>query len=442
MSIEAGVLISLSGDPLYWHLPERRTTVSLPDSKELWNHYWENRNNVLGFAHSHPGDDQNIFPSWEDITTFSAIEIALGKKLQWWIINKKYTVLCNFKGPDKYNYDVKLVDEDKLFWIKELRKLSKYDPRRIELPMDVVIDKYNQGYSALSIANEFGVSCGLVTDRLKEQNIKLRTTQRQLYNYLCFDKIETEEFLSINDGLMLGDGNITVDNSLHLSQCKKRLEWLYQVRLLIKNLGITSSIIETKPTQSVYKDRVIKNNGSYILFTKAYAEIREQRDRWYPEGIKIVPKDIFLSPLCLAMWLSGDGTCTDTGLITFCTNGFDQQSIDLLCKKMSQTYGVFPAVYESGDGPIISFNRRNDSLVIKNAVEPYLEKCFNYKIKEIRAALPKGFYLRKFLDSQIREIRNLYKTGMSYTDLGVIFGVSKVTISNIVNNKIYKNVEE
>lgn len=84
MTIEAGVVVTKLG--CLWHLPPGRSGGYLPDSPDLWQQLWENRAILEGFAHSHPGKGRAACsPSLEDITTFDAIERALGKSLRWWI---------------------------------------------------------------------------------------------------------------------------------------------------------------------------------------------------------------------------------------------------------------------------------------------------------------------------------------------------------------------
>ena len=124
MSIEAGVLIGLDGQDIFWHLPQNRNGGSLPDSRELWDVIWENRDKVLGFAHSHPG--RGIpGPSYEDVTTFAAVEAALGKRLTWWIISSNNCVELHWLGPEKYRYKREVIP-DSLFWVERLRKESNY----------------------------------------------------------------------------------------------------------------------------------------------------------------------------------------------------------------------------------------------------------------------------------------------------------------------------
>ena len=122
--IEAGVVISKNGDPLFWHLPPGRTGGSLPDSRPLWDVIWEAFQNdtLLGFAHSHPGSGVPG-PSYSDVTTFAAVEAALGKRLDWWITSSDHVVQLVWDGPDKLSYRATIIGAPS--WAAELRRLSQ-----------------------------------------------------------------------------------------------------------------------------------------------------------------------------------------------------------------------------------------------------------------------------------------------------------------------------
>jgi len=126
MTVEAGVLVNLYGQPIFWHYPPNRSIVSLPDSRDLWDVIWENRERVKGFAHSHPGSGMPG-PSYEDVTTFSGVEKALGRRLVWWITSSDYLVNIIWLGPDKYDYRV-TPNIHQPAWLGELRRLSCYEP--------------------------------------------------------------------------------------------------------------------------------------------------------------------------------------------------------------------------------------------------------------------------------------------------------------------------
>ena len=124
MSIEAGVLVDLNGEPIYWHLPADRSGGALPDSRPLWDVIWENRDRLLGFAHSHPGSGAPG-PSYEDVTTFAAIEAALGERLVWWITSADQFVELRWVGPDKLHYRAwpRIYEPS---WVQRLRDESEY----------------------------------------------------------------------------------------------------------------------------------------------------------------------------------------------------------------------------------------------------------------------------------------------------------------------------
>jgi hypothetical protein len=122
---EVGVVISKIGQPLFWHLPEGRTAGSLPDSRTLWQVLWDafKADTLLGFAHSHPGSGVPG-PSYSDVTTFAAVEAALGKRLDWWITSSDHVVVLRWGGPDKLSYRPTIVTEAPS-WVAELRRLSQ-----------------------------------------------------------------------------------------------------------------------------------------------------------------------------------------------------------------------------------------------------------------------------------------------------------------------------
>jgi hypothetical protein len=125
MNLEAGVVVGFDGDPLFWHLPNGRSAGCLPDSRQLWDVLWNNRHNVYGVAHSHPGSGLPQ-PSWEDITTFAGVELGLGRRLVWWITSSNSLSIVLWAGPEKYDYEVLSAEGSKPRWLEELRRNSNY----------------------------------------------------------------------------------------------------------------------------------------------------------------------------------------------------------------------------------------------------------------------------------------------------------------------------
>ena len=135
--MEAGVVLDTNDRPLYWHLPNNRSVGALPDSRALWDVLWDahQRGVLRGFAHTHPGSGVPG-PSHEDITTFKAIENALGRPVEWWIAtsNGLIKVWTSLNGQMLPGTDVfSSVDLEgnqsfrmRTLWLDELRKHSNY----------------------------------------------------------------------------------------------------------------------------------------------------------------------------------------------------------------------------------------------------------------------------------------------------------------------------
>ena len=126
--MEAAVVIDLDGNALFWHLPDDRSGGAIPDSQDLWEIIWENRDRVAGIAHSHPGSGLTR-PSHTDVTTFAAIEAAFGRRLKWWITTSDRLIVLQWKGPEKHQYiggEVSPTGTMRREWLNALREHSNY----------------------------------------------------------------------------------------------------------------------------------------------------------------------------------------------------------------------------------------------------------------------------------------------------------------------------
>jgi len=83
--METALVFDREGKTIYWHEPEGRSSGSLPDSEDLWDFLWNNRDRLGGVAHTHPWNGA-AGPSQTDVTTFAAIEKALGRQLLWPVV--------------------------------------------------------------------------------------------------------------------------------------------------------------------------------------------------------------------------------------------------------------------------------------------------------------------------------------------------------------------
>lgn len=134
---------------------------------------------------------------------------------------------------------------------------------------------------------------------------------------------ETKEWL---DGFMLGDGHISPGGELTWSL--KYTEFSEYLCKIFEKYNCTNRC-------KYQKDDRIKSGG---LWTNAgqshrHPDLKEQRKRWYPESIKIVPQDICFSPKTVLMWYLGDGVKANRTGVEFCTESFTKEDCLFLINK-------------------------------------------------------------------------------------------------------------
>jgi hypothetical protein len=103
-------------------------------------------------------------------------------------------------------------------------------------------------------------------------------------------------------GELLGDGSLNC-RSLHSARFRyssKHFEYIQYIANILKSFGIEGGEIKER----YHKER---NYYSYSHASYAYAELFPIYKHWYPNGKKIVPKDIKLTSLTCRQWVIGDG---------------------------------------------------------------------------------------------------------------------------------------
>ena len=138
------------------------------------------------------------------------------------------------------------------------------------------------------------------------------------------------------DGTLLGDASIPrIAQRLRFSQINQEY-----VRLKQWSLGLMH------PHGNVGKNRGFNGKGLAQDICSVYFPVRvwskQQRKRWYPEGKKIVPKDLELTNLTLATWYMDDGCLVKRKSpkhkpnVVFSTNGFLHKDVLFLSELLKE----------------------------------------------------------------------------------------------------------
>lgn len=132
-------------------------------------------------------------------------------------------------------------------------------------------------------------------------------------------------------GSLLGDGYMRCKINAHLEvnhaySQKEYVDWKYKQ---LKNL------VRTPPI----KRRGNRGRVAYRFTTRSLPSITRFYKKFYKDGRKIVPKDIELKPLTLAIWFMDDGSRCGNQLY-FNTQQFLKENQKRLIQKLKNQWGV------------------------------------------------------------------------------------------------------
>jgi len=104
-------------------------------------------------------------------------------------------------------------------------------------------------------------------------------------------------------------------------------------------------------------------------------------DKFYPEGNKIIPKNIadILTPLGLAYWLGDDGNFRKShNVITFSTDSYSESEVDLLMSVLTNKFELDCRKVKNGNGWRIVI-KRSSLEKFRELVSPHVHSSMLYK---------------------------------------------------------------
>ena len=136
---------------------------------------------------------------------------------------------------------------------------------------------------------------------------------------------------AIITGCLLGDGAMRCKtNALleinHSIKQKAYVDWKYE--------WLRNMVSSPPKARRCNGDRV-----AYRFTTRSLPELTRFYRRFYKDGKKIIPDDLELTPLSLAVWFMDDG-CKSYRAIYLNTQKFDTQSTNRLVELLKRQYGI------------------------------------------------------------------------------------------------------
>lgn len=163
----------------------------------------------------------------------------------------------------------------------------------------------------------------------KENEMELKRSKKLL------KKVKNNEMIN---GLLLSDATLrrvekNQNSDFAVSQTGERRKFLYVIQEHLKKLGFSTRI--NKNRHKIHK------TWQYKIETRKHVVWTELRKLWYPDGYKIVPNSLKLTPKTLAWLYMGDGSADPKGGksvekydITLATQGFKKEYTELIIRKL------------------------------------------------------------------------------------------------------------
>lgn len=251
---------------------------------------------------------------------------------------------------------------------------------KVKLDHGYIKKEYVDGHKRVSdIAKSLNVGVSIIRRHLQESGVTMRK-RGWGYNVLPEKQLTVNQY-EFFDGLMLSDGSIArrgVLNHRHsqgndyLSCAFKYMEFAEYIK---SQLSLAPEVHRKVHISDRYKSGYCVQYG---ILSSANIFFTQERDRWYPEGVKIIPKDCRLTPTSLNIMYLGDGYITKDSpkrkAIYICLHSFEREDIQLVIDHLD-SINIKASIYASGEVRISSYNTAD----FLDYIGPCPVECYKYK---------------------------------------------------------------
>lgn len=218
-----------------------------------------------------------------------------------------------------------------------INKESNFQYKR-KFDTDKFLELYEEGMNYAKIAKELNVSDSAIQEYASSLGLTPNTYNKDVPSY---------EQQQIFIGSILGDMSLKMPkNAVHASgdfaHSLKQENYCKYLEEKLKNF-CSKGIYKTQ-----YDKRTDKYYHSYYVYLKASEYLTTLYHQFYPNGVKIVPKDLLyqLDGLGVAIWFMDDG-CKDGNTYRLATNCFSQEDLELIVKFFKDKFDIVATIHST-----------------------------------------------------------------------------------------------
>lgn len=250
-----------------------------------------------------------------------------------------------------------------------------------------VLDK-NPYISFKGLAEYFGITKRQVQSLM--ENYKIKRDRKSQHKFNTGKRGNIKEIspvcLEIINGSLLGDGHmskyeiidskIARNSKMCIKHSIKQEDYVLYKKFLFENNGY-KVYTRYRQSKSCIEGRKVVSNTIEII-TESNENFNAIRKLWYPENVKIIPTNLVLTPLTLAIWFMDDGSKHSSGYYLH-TQGFTLDDIFLLKLKLKENLGILSSIHKSRQLYNL-YIPANSSVLFTKTVLPYMTDSMLYKI--------------------------------------------------------------
>jgi hypothetical protein len=242
-----------------------------------------------------------------------------------------------------------------------------------------IVNKFDNGETIKNIANWYEISAPAISRILKANNREPVSSSRK-YDILRETPINSIQ-KQIIVGTLLGDGCLHKDSpngnfKLSFSHCKAQSPYFFW------------KIAMLDPFINTHREYEDKRGNSTMLQTATicHKDLNYFANMFYDSSrVKHVPKnlDIYMTPLCLAVWFQDDGNLKSGVNARLATMGFTEEENYILRDYLKRCFdinsNVMKYTYKNKEYSQININKENTQK-LSDIIRPHVVECMQYKL--------------------------------------------------------------
>ena len=161
----------------------------------------------------------------------------------------------------------------------------------------------------------------------------------------------TERQKQILDGMLLGDGHLERQRGALTARLKVEHS-MTQARYIAWKYSEWRDWVRTPPRARERRNRLGTVSTNVGFTTLSHTELESFRQRYYRDRRKVVPEDLLLTPLSLAVWFMDDGSRKSSQCRGLYLNSqsFTKAEVDLLRSVLRRDVEIETSVRQQPDG--------------------------------------------------------------------------------------------